>query len=578
MLFTALAMYLIYRIPGVVGEFAGMTATLALYAMPLAGTWAYGQTQSILINGLIPLSDAANYYSDALRIMHGWDISTFSAMRPISPGFLAFLLSITGHNLMSALGILTALAAVAAYLSARQIQKTHGAEPAVLFLMCMFLYFRHHSGTTLSEPLGIIISLLAITLIWRGIDMKNEWISLFGVTMSALALNIRPGAMFVLPALLVWGCLFFRGSRNFSFKFLALGSAFIGIVFILNSVLVKALAGPDGIAFANFSWAVYGLASGGNSWTYIFQAHPEIYSMTPGDQNRAIYQFAFDLIRQNPSLLAAGALKYWGFFFSNTWYNAFAFLEGNNYYVNEAARWSAYILCGFAAFKWFIDRQDGYTSLIILGALGVLASVPFVPPTDGYRVRLYAATIPYFGLLPAMGLAFLRDKINSRFTPKTAPEAPVPIWTLHFSALLTVILIVSPLPIKVYGASPAFQLANCPSPMSKIAVEFDPGAYINITRENLSYIDWMPDFHTSAFRRNIHNLADSHLIEFLGSVDPPSTLFQTLDFQNNSEVLVIIKTDELPKPGRTFSLCGYWNDDPNLGAYRIFQAEYTLGN
>ncbi len=163
---------------------------------------------------------------------------------------------------MSAVGILTALAGLASYIASREIQKTHGTEPAIIFLMSMFLYFRHHSGTTLSESLAVTVSLLGIALIWLGKNRSSEWITLFGIGMTAFALNIRPGAMFVLPALLLWGGWYFRGGKRFSFRFFLVGTALITFVFYLNNLMIDILGGPDGVAFQNFSWAVYGLASG----------------------------------------------------------------------------------------------------------------------------------------------------------------------------------------------------------------------------------------------------------------------------------------------------------------------------
>ena len=62
---TALILYLAFRIPNRAGDLIGMTATLSLFAMPLAGLWASGLSQSTVLSGLIPLFDADSYYIDA---------------------------------------------------------------------------------------------------------------------------------------------------------------------------------------------------------------------------------------------------------------------------------------------------------------------------------------------------------------------------------------------------------------------------------------------------------------------------------------------------------------------------------
>jgi hypothetical protein len=570
---TALVMYAVFRIPGRWGQLISLTAVLSLFALGLAGVWASGLTQSILLSGLIPLSDAVNYYVDALRILHGMNIGDFSAMRPFFAGFLSLLLWLTGGNLMAAAGILTGIAAISCHLASREIQRTHGPEAAVLFLMLMFLYFRHHSGTTMSESLGVSISLLGVALIWRGTSEAKQWAVLSGIGMIALALNVRPGAMFVLPALLLWGAWVFRGGKALSLKFLALGAGLTLAVFALNRLMITLLAGADNAAFSNFSWALYGLASGGNSWNYVFEAHPELSLLSDEEVTPAIYRLAIELMIRQPSLLVKGALHFWGMFFSNTWYNAYSFAAGNNYWVNEAARWGLYLLNILGIVKWLKDRKDPSTNLALFAALGVLASVPFVPPTHAYRVRLYAATIPFFALLPAMGLSWLRE----RFSRRPAQTAPSDERAGHAASILSVVLIMmmttAPLLIKAEGETPPLPRTVCLPGMDSVVIRFDRGTSVNVLRENIVFLDRMPDFHASVFRRNAHDLADSHLIGTLTSVNPPRTLFYSLDLESNGEALIVAPTGALPQYGIPTRLCGYWEDDPNVGNYRIFYAE-----
>lgn len=570
---AALVMYAVFRIPGRWGQLIGMTAVASLFALGLAGVWASGQTQSILLSGLIPLSDAVNYYVDALRIQHGTNIGDFSAMRPFFAGFLSVLLWLTGGNLMAAAGILTAIAGVSCYLASREIQRTHGSEAAVLFLTLMFLYFRHHSGTTMSESLGVSTSLLGVALIWRGMSEAKQWAVLSGIGMIALALNVRPGAMFVLPALLLWGAWVFRGGKTLSVKFLVFGAGLILAVFALNRLMITLLAGADAAAFSNFSWALYGLASGGNSWNYVFEAHPELSLLDDEEVTPAIYKLAIELMIRQPSLLAKGALHFWSMFFSNTWYNAYSFAAGNNYWVNEAARWGLYLLNALSVVQWLRDRKDPFSNLALLAALGVLASVPFVPPTHAYRVRLYAATIPFFGLLPAMGLFWLRE----RFSHPPAQTTPSDDRAEHVTSILSVVLImlmtIAPLLIKASGELPPLPRTVCPPSMDSVIIRFDRGTSVNVLRENIVFLDGMPNFHASVFRRNAHDLADSHLIGTLTSINPPRTLFYSLDFESNGEALVVAETDALPRQGIPARLCGYWEDDPNVANYRIFYAE-----
>ncbi|MCC6985604.1 MAG: hypothetical protein IT309_04175 [Anaerolineales bacterium] len=573
-LLATLILYGAFRIRGQVGALPALAGSMSLFALGLAGLWASGDTQSIILNGLIPLTDAAGYYTDALRLQYGGDVSNFTAMRPFFAGLLSFLLWLSGRNLMIAVGIFTAIAGYSSYLAAREVHKTHGAEAAVFFLILMFLYYRHHSGTAMSESLGVPVSLLGVALLWRGIAARNEWPALFGVAVIALALNIRPGAMFVLPALLLWGGWAFRGQGRFSFKFLGLGTALILAVFFINNRMI-AFVNPGGVAFENFAWAFYGLASGGNSWTYVFEANPQLALLKDTEVTPAIYKLAFDLILTQPSLIVKGALFYWGMFFSDSWYNAYAFVGGDNYWISLAARWAIYALNALGIYKWFRNRNDLYASLALTAALGVLASVPFVPPTDAYRVRLYAATIPFFALLPAMGLAFLAEKLPATIFSRPSEPSEASRAPAILSVILIAAMIAPPILIKSSGTFPPAPKTACANESEGFYTRYDEGTAINLNRENKSFIDWMPNFHISLFRRNIHSLPDSFLISAMSGIDPENTLFYGLDLATNETAIVILPTDQLPKPGSLILLCGEWVKNPGT-PYVFFVAEQVM--
>jgi hypothetical protein len=119
-------------------------ASLGLFGLSLAGLWASGQTQTVVISGLVPLTDAANYYTDALRILNAQEVSAFSGMRPIFPTVLSLVLGVTRGNLMAALAVLTIIGGTAAYLAAEQVYRLKGPIPASFFLMLLF--HTHHSG------------------------------------------------------------------------------------------------------------------------------------------------------------------------------------------------------------------------------------------------------------------------------------------------------------------------------------------------------------------------------------------------------------------------------------------------
>jgi hypothetical protein len=568
---ATLVMYLAFRTRSAnrLGDLVSMAATLSLFAMPLAGLWASGQSQSVAISGLIPLADAASYHVDSLRIITGWEISNFSAMRPFFPGFLSFLMKITDQNLMASLAIITLVAAISFYFSVREVQRTHGAETAVFLLIILFIYFRHHSGTSMSETLGAPVGALGIALLWRGLEKRSQPLAAFGLFLSAFALNIRPGAMFILPLMLIWASWVLRKNKaHISIRFLVIGTGVIILSFALNSLFIRVLAGPSGTAFSNFSWALYGLASGGHSFNYIFQQHPEVLLVQDPERTRMIYRLSLDLILHRPDLLAQGIVQRYSMFFSNTWYSAYSFLESENGVVYAITRWIIYSLCVLGFAKWMRKPDDPHSGLVALSAIGILLSIPFVPPTDAYRVRLYAASIVIFGLLPAMGVSLIVEKI--KLFPQPEPRGQESNITAIFSTLLVIMVLAGPLLTKAFSHPVPFPSFSCPPDKEKILIHFDPGSSINVLREKELFLDWMPNFHQGHFKESVHSLADINLIQYLEGLPPGISIFSSLERLSNQITLVIIPTSQLPQPGTYAGFCGQWESDPNLAGYGIF--------
>jgi hypothetical protein len=570
---AVLVIYLAFRVPNRPGDLTGMAVTLSLFAMPLAGLWASGQSQSTVMSGLIPLFDASSYYIDALRLMNGQPFSIFSARRPLFGSLLAVLLTVTNHNLMASLAILTFLTGLACYFTAREIQRTHGAEIAVFVLMVLFLFYRAHSGISMSENLGVMLGTLGFGLLWRGAStcsLSNLWVGLLATT---LALNARAGAFFMLPLLILWAGWLLRQNKWISWKALFVSASAVALGFALNLGLTRLVAVPSGVPFANFSYTLYGLASGGKSWAYVFEAHPELNQIQEPEQSGRIYQLAFELIRANPLQTVQGALFNWKMLFSDSWYNIYSYVGGESWMLIVVARWVMYILCLLGIFAWAKNRKDPILSLILVAALGLFISVPFLPPTDAYRMRPYAASIVIFAALPAMGLNFLLVQVKrSRLADKLLdkPVIPASASMLVCVAILIPVILIGPIVIK-WGARPqAIQAAACAEGLSPIVVRFDKGTYINVERQGEMFLDWMPDFHTGTFRENSHSMADARMINWAGEVVAPKTIFLSMDYLSHGKAMVVLPPDLLPQPGVLTQFCGQWEQDPKLAGYSIF--------
>jgi len=566
-----LLLYITFRLPGQMGQLLALISTLALFAFSLSGLWAIGQTQSTIFSGIVPMFDASDYYVDALRLLAGQDFSTFSARRPLFPGLLSVVLWATDHNLMATLSVFTFITALACYATAKEIQRTHGAEIAVFVLIILFLFYRHHSGSVMSENLGLPLGALGFAFIWRGTADRRELGVVMGLFLFTLGLNARAGTFFMLPLLLLWGGWTFKTSdKKFSWKFFAMGIAAIIVGFASNMLMVYLLATPSGVPFANFSYSLYGLASGGESWIYVFKSHPELYQLQEPYQSREIYRMAFNLILERPALLIQGALYNWSMLFSNSWYSAYSFVSGENQIVRMISQAIIFLLCALGFARWVRNPDDSLNGLVGIAALGILISVPFLPPTDAYRMRPYATSMIVFGLLPGMGLLLGMDTLKFRFLSKPEPNSIPSNMISILTAPLLIATLAGPVAIKNIGEAPQFQAGACEAGLDLVSMRFDPGTHFNIIRQNEPGLDWMPDFHLKRFQRNSHSLPDPAMIKWAQSIPPLTTIFYSLDFQSLEKVLVVTPTILLPDPGTLWQACGVWEIDPSLSVYKIF--------
>jgi hypothetical protein len=307
----------------------------------------------------------------------------------------------------------------------------------------------------------------------------------------------------------------------------------------------------------------------------VFERYPELESLPADEQSRIIYEKAFALIQNDPGRLVKGALYNWSMLFSDSWYSVYSFVGGEKRVMRNIAQWVVLALCGLGLIRWFRRRDDPLTSLVGVSVLGILISVPFLPPTDAYRMRPYAVSMIVFGLLPALGLLFGMERLKIPSTNRSDAGHPNPSALVVLTCLLVSIALLGPLLLKGFGHPPRFDPVSCAQGSDRISIRFDPGAHFNILREKQPGLDWMPDFHIGRFRQNAHSLPDVHMIAWAEELDPLTSVFYTLDYGSSQKVLVVSPTRLLPAPNSLWQACGQWEEDPLLKTYNIFYARET---
>ncbi|MCI0608136.1 MAG: glycosyltransferase family 39 protein [Anaerolineae bacterium] len=418
----------------------------ALFAMTLIYKWQITHSGEI-IGGLLPWSDAAAYNWEAHRLVNRALLSTWGGRRPLFSGFLAVLLRLTG-DFMITLSILTLLNTLAVFFVVRMVKRLYGSIGAAIFLVISFEFYTRFSGTTLSEQLGFAAGNLALFFLLIGAHTGSLSKALFGLGLLTLALNARAGAFFILPILSLWLAFSFRQRAGF-WRSAGLAIIVVISVFLLNLVLVRVIADPQSTSFSNYSYTLYGLASGNKGWTYVMEDHP-------GVTESEVMPLAIQKIRSEPTLLFQGILRSFGDYFKPT-YGAFNFIYSGLFEQQINLMLWGLVASGLA--YSILKRKEGFQGFILASFLGVIASVPLLPPLDSDEMRVYAATIPFSILWITTGVSALHNwgrKIVTKDENDAGTETGLHFQkpALFFSILLVFLTVPAPLLGKALAPAP----------------------------------------------------------------------------------------------------------------------------
>ncbi len=301
------------------------TALIAL-GLALAGLWAGGRGGENVVFGIWQASDASNYEAGALNLLWHGQLDSWNTRRPLMAVSLTTIFALSGASLMVAQMAFIALAAMASFIAARAVWRTHGLGAAILVLGTLVVFQSLHIGSFLSEMLGLPLGCLAFALLWTGLHEGRRWPIAAGLALLSLGLNARAGAFFVLPVLVVWlawrerphGARAVTTSAGWSVAAVAAG-------FVPARILTALYGAPEGVAFGNLAPTLYGLAVGGKGWLQVYADHPAIRSL-PGEaaQFAEIYRLALAAFLAEPWRLPLGLLRaYNDYIFNTGWVNFF---------------------------------------------------------------------------------------------------------------------------------------------------------------------------------------------------------------------------------------------------------------
>lgn len=416
----------------------GIAATLTI-AAPLFNAWfgfpfpAPSEGVHSAIGGVIPYSDAEGYLSGAHHFNASGFLDTWNMRRPLNALFFSFRLKVANGNFWYAMAIQAGLCMIALTLYLRTLRQDIGLLATSISLVFCYYYLQVYVHTTLSETLGLTLGLLSFVLVWNGYIQKDRFVFNAGMASLAVALCARAGPNFIIPALFLLVYLDpFTKSR---FKDLTFSILSFVVPFLMMNKLSTFFGEPtgSGMAFSNFGATLYGLVSGGKSWTYAYQ-DPHIQSLITGkseaQEAKILYRESWNVFKNNPLSLINGMRSYLGGFL--IWFvRQLSFGEG---IVRALSTIVAIIFLIFLGVRVFIKRHlfNREFLFLILVFTGIAASAMVVFKDGG--MLTFAVAIPFMAAL--FGLSFASQ---ANLKERKTPENILAICTVLFIVLSSIL-------------------------------------------------------------------------------------------------------------------------------------------
>jgi hypothetical protein len=350
--------------------------------------WHSGFSDTMLVGGLLPFSDAGEYLISARVLATGQSLQGIANNHTLANAMLGALWKLTQGDYRLILALITLLGAASAWVAMAEVSLLLGAGAATAWLLVDLLFLRRFIGVPLSEHLGVILGNLGVAFGCRAVRTGNEGNWVLGMFSITLALCARPGALLTLPALLVGAFLAspFKKARRWALPGAMLGALVAAI--LVNRLLSQAVGKPDGQSVSNAVYILQSIVHGG-TWKDAMNHF--------GDDRVGAWRAVKAQIEAHPMSLVAGVARSLWAFVSRAYLFSFVIVMWLNAILHLAFATGAIVVLT----KCRSDRRAWW---LLAYLFGLAASIPFLPPWDTDNMRAYAASIPMVAFTVGFGV------------------------------------------------------------------------------------------------------------------------------------------------------------------------------
>ena len=157
---------------------------------------------------------------------------------------------------------------------------------SVLAMMFGYAYIHAFPGT-MTENAGVMLGALGTAFLLDGSRSLNIRVVFLGTALLSTALFARAGPMLLLPGVVVWVLVLRWRGQVTNWRVVAV--ILVGIVVgpALQAAVTLLGEGSLSNAQGNFSYTLYGLATGGRPWSAVLEDHPHVAALARVDEAAA---------------------------------------------------------------------------------------------------------------------------------------------------------------------------------------------------------------------------------------------------------------------------------------------------
>jgi hypothetical protein len=390
--------------------YAGFPVIVLIFLVAMSvGGWS-GRFTPVEFNyaatgGLVPYSDAKSYFGSAFEIGYWGNWDWVASQRPFAAAMRNLVVLLGGESYQGSLIAQAVLVAVAMMFALRSVVAWRGLWVGIAFFAFGYGLARPYLLTAMTEPLGLIWSLVSIAFFIEAIRKHSIGCALVGFAALTAALMIRMGSMFTIPLLMLWIPLAFASGWALKLKVFAGVVAIALGILLANSLLAALYAAPGSDTSGNLSDVLCGLAHGSNWATCANMLAAQLSTISSTHlRNLLVYDEAWRAIVADPTV---ALYAYWRNIVAYVASLAELLVEGycNNCKIISKEHIDGLLILLMPGWVWMVSRKGGGLLLLFTFSIVIstILSAGIVFADDG--LRSMEVTYAIMALLFAIGLA-----------------------------------------------------------------------------------------------------------------------------------------------------------------------------